>query len=139
MPGHLLSVVFENDAGQLLEHPAGYISVRYFRQKRGPADLPALVTELGRRLLLRGWHCILGDSRALPVLSEAEKTWLATNWMGRQIPRPPRLWVASVLPVDVFARLSVGQVQHGTAPENITYKLFTDPELAHEWLVRMAG
>ena len=131
--------VFKNPAGQLLEHPAGYVVIHYFHRQRQPQDLAALITAMGRRLLVRGWQCVLGDTRELPILSEAEKDWVRDCWNGRRVPRPPRLYTALLMPADVFARLSVGEIQHGVDVSNITYHSFDKPEQAHDWLAAHAA
>ena len=131
----VLSVVFSNAAGELVEHPAGYGLIRYRAGKRSEGDIAAMLTQAGALLLRRGWTALLSDTRQMAPLTEAEKAWVVAHWQGRQIARPAHVRVAILLPLDVFARLAVGQVQVGVLPGNIQYKNFGDAAEAHAFLV----
>ena len=111
----VLSVVFSNAAGELVEHPAGYGLIRYRAGKRSEGDIAAMLTQAGALLLRRGWPNLLSDTR--------------------HIARPAHMRVAILLPLDVFARLAVGQVQVGVLLGNIQYKNFGDAAEAHAFLV----
>lgn len=134
MPESVLSVVFSNVAGELVEHPAGYGLIRYRAGKRPEGDIAAMLTQAGALLLRRGWTNLLSDTRQMAPLTEAEKAWVVAHWQGRQIARPAHVRVAMLMPLDVFARLAVGQVQIGVLPGNIQYKNFGDAAEAHAFL-----
>jgi hypothetical protein len=135
MPESVLPVVFSNAAGELFEHPAGYALIRYHAGKRPAGAVAAMLTQAGALLLRRGWVKLLSDTRLMVSLTEEEKAWIGANWQGRQIARPGHVRVAILLPLDVFARLAVGQVQGGVAPGNIQYRNFSEAPEAHAFLV----
>ena len=130
-----LSVVFSNAAGELFEHPAGYALIRYHAGKRPAGVVAAMLTQTGALLLRRGWARLLSDTRLMVSLTEEEKAWIVANWQGSQIARPAHVRVAILLPLDVFARLAVGQVQAGVLPGNIHYKNFGEAAEAHAFLL----
>ena len=45
----------DNAAGQVLEHPAGYVLLIYKPGERTLADLQALITHMARLLQRKGW------------------------------------------------------------------------------------
>lgn len=135
MSKSVLPVVFSNAAGELFEHPSGYGLIRYRPGKRQGGDIAAMLTQAGALLLRRGWHNLFSDTRQMAPLTEAEKAWVVAHWQGRQIARPERVRVAMLMPLDVFARLAVGQVQAGVLPGNIQYRNFGDAAEAHAFLV----
>ena len=135
MPEFVLPVIFSNAAGELFEHPAGYALIRYQAGKRPAGAVAAMLTQTGALLLRRGWAKLLSDTRLMVSLTEEEKAWIVANWQGRQIARPLHVRVAILLPLDVFARLAVGQVQGGVTPGNIHYRNFSEVAEAHAFLV----
>ena len=63
MPFFKLPLYFENSAGQVREHPAGYEIICYAPGKRPPGGFQALGTQLGRLLVARRWRRMLSDQR----------------------------------------------------------------------------
>ena len=135
MSESVLPVVFSNAAGELFEHPSGYALIRYQAGKRPEGAIAAMLMQTGELLLRRGWHNLLSDTRLMAPLTEAEKAWIVAHWQGRQIARPAHVRVAMLMPLDVFARLAVGQVQAGVLPGNIQYKNFGEAAEAHAFLM----
>ena len=129
------SVYFENEAGQLLLHPAGYALLRYRPAKRRPGDLTALLTKLGQLLLSRGWHKFLADNRQMSPFTETEKAWFVASWLGHQVPRPAPLLGVVVVPQDVVARLSFLQMYASATDTSIRYLTFTDLAEAEQHLL----
>ncbi|MCI1186955.1 hypothetical protein MON38_05950 [Hymenobacter sp. DH14] len=135
MPDSVLPVVFSNAAGELFEHPAGYGLIRYRAGKRPDGAIAAMLTQAGALLLRRGWTNLLSDTRLMAPLTDEEKAWVVAYWQGRQVARPAHVRVATLLPLDVFARRAVGQIQVGVLPGNIQYKNFGEAAEAHAFLV----
>jgi hypothetical protein len=60
------TIYFHSAAGLVLEHARDrYAELRYLPSKRQPGDLAALLTQLARLLLARGWHRFLSDNRQM--------------------------------------------------------------------------
>ncbi|MGI4869661.1 MAG: hypothetical protein ACRYFX_00630 [Janthinobacterium lividum] len=125
---------FTNPAGQVAAHLDGYAVLRSQPGKRPPAELPALLTELGHLLLRNGWVKFLADNREMTPLTAAEKDWFSTQWLGRRVARPTRLVSSLVLPHEVVARLSLLEMHTHAAKSNITYATFTDLAPAEAYL-----
>lgn len=135
MPDFALSPVFSNAAGELLAHPAGYAVIRYQAGRRPAGAIAAMLTQAGALLLSRRWQGLLSDTRLMAPLNDEEKAWVAEHWQGAALLRPPRVRVAMLLPLDVFARLAVGQVQGGNTASGIQYRNFGDLAEAHRFLL----
>ncbi len=138
MPAATPRLYFDNPAGQILEHPAGYAVLRYRAGKRQPADLPALIGQLGQLLLRRGWHRYLADTRPMAPLTGAEKAWMLAHWLGPQAVRPARLWAAMLLPAEAIAWLGVIEVMNEAKTGAIAYKNFTAETQAEAYLIGLA-
>lgn len=126
---------FTNQAGEVATHAAGYAVLRYAPGKRQPTDLPALLTELGRLLLRRGWTRFLADNREMTPLTAAEKEWFASQWLGQQVARPAALISSLVLPHEVVARLSMLEMYALAAGSGIAYATFTELGPAEAYLM----
>ena len=136
MPFSKLQLYFENQAGQVREHPAGYGVITYKAGKREPGTFEALGTHLGRLLLARQWHRFVSDQRLLAPLTEAEKEWTTTRWVNQHELRPAQLSEAILVASDVFTRLSLAQIlnQSATEANGITIQYFEQEEAAQHWL-----
>ncbi len=138
MPAAALRLSFDNPAGQLLEHPAGFAVLRHHAGKRQPADLPALIGQLGPLLLRRGWHRFLADTRAMAPLTGAEKAWLLEHWLSPRAVRPARLWAAVLLPGEAIAWLGVVEMVNEAKKSTVACKNFTAEAPAEAYLVGLA-
>ncbi|QJX47982.1 hypothetical protein HMJ29_13955 [Hymenobacter taeanensis] len=74
---------FENAMGRILEHPNGYVLIRYHPGKRSLVDLQEFLTHVGRLLQLRNWHKLLSDQRLLSPLTEEEQALILDYWQAR--------------------------------------------------------
>lgn len=131
------TVFFENTAGQVLAHPAGYGVLRYRSARRQPTDIADLLSSLGRMLLAHGWNRFLADNRQMTALNEAEKNWFATKWLGQggqHVPRPAPLYGAVVLPTEVIARLAITQMLNEADAATMVYRTFTEEAAATAYL-----
>jgi len=131
----ITSTIFSNVVGTIEAHPQGYAIVRY---RAGTVEIPALqelLTRLGQLLLQRGWRKVLVDTRALTVFKPEVKEWARANWIGPVIARPSQLVLATLLPNDVFGRLTMTELQLASGNSNQILN-FTDEAAAHAYLVR---
>lgn len=128
-----LRFYYQNTAGELLEHPDGYAVVRYQATKHAPADLRALLVNLGQLLLRRGWSRYLSDARLMPPLSPDEKLMSRDDWYGGLIQRPAVVRVAVVAAINAISRLGIAEVVQ-QAGNGISYRNFADEASAHTYL-----
>ncbi|MGI4833523.1 MAG: hypothetical protein ACRYFK_08695 [Janthinobacterium lividum] len=139
MPSISLPLYFENAAGHVREHPAGYGIINYNAGKRAAGSFVELGTQMGQLLVARRWARFLSDQRLLAPLSETEKTWVTDFWIGQQVPRPAHLAEAILLASDVFTRLSLAQIlnQSSSAIGSLTIQRFESESTAHAWLLAL--
>lgn len=71
---------YHRPAGLILDHSFDrHAELRYLPSKRQPGDLAALLTQLGRFLLARGWHKCLSANRRMTPYSAGEKQWFVSE------------------------------------------------------------
>jgi hypothetical protein len=127
---------FENSVGRLFEHPAGYLLVEYLPGKRQLADLQAFLHHAVNLVQLRGLTRMLSDQRRMALFTETESQWVLAHWLDVSERQGIKLQGAVLLPQDVFARLSVGNLinqAQSTAP--LAYRMFDDEAAAVAWLL----
>jgi len=130
---------FHSPAGLVLEHPrAGYAELRYLPSKRQPGDLAALLTQLGRLLLARGWHKFFSDNRQMTPYSADEKQWFSSQWLTGVVPHPTPLTGVIVLPEDVVARLSFLEMSMRASEASLRYRTFQKADEALAYLAALA-
>ncbi|MBO2008796.1 hypothetical protein [Hymenobacter negativus] len=129
-----LSVYFENPAGRVLEHPAGYAVFVYAPGKRQFGDLQALLIHTGQLLRRRQWHRLLGDQRRMTPFTEEESKWILEYWLDPANQQPRGLYAAVLLAEDVFARLATTQLINDAKAAALTYHLFDNEIAAAAWL-----
>jgi hypothetical protein len=85
---------YENAAGQLYQHPAGYAVLHFRAGQRQFLDFTTLLTQLGQLLVEQHWQAVLSDQYQMQAVTIEEKAWLREYWAGRKIQRPARVQVA---------------------------------------------
>ena len=132
------TIYFHSSAGLVLEHTrAGYAELRYLPSKRQPGDLAALLTQLGRLLLARGWHKFLSDNRQMTPYAAAEKQWFSSQWLTGKVPHPTPLTGVIMLPEDVVARLSFLEMSMRASEASLRYRTFQKPDEALAYLASL--
>ena len=129
---------FENPAGRVLEHPAGYVMFQYHPGKRQLSDLQALLTHTRNLFERNGWNRLLGDQRLMAPFTEEESAWIVDYWLDSTRQGPDGIYGAVLLAHDVFARLSNAQVMHEAKAAALTYRVFDTEEAAVAWLKQLA-
>jgi hypothetical protein len=132
------TIYFHSPAGLVLEHSLDrYAELRYLPSKRQPGDLAALLTQLGRLLLARGWHKFLSDNRRMTPYSTDEKQWFASQWLSGIVPHPNPLTGVVVLPEQVVARLSFLEMSMKASESSLRYRTFHEGEEAMSYLLAL--
>ena len=133
------TIYFHSPAGLVLEHAVGrYAELRYLPSKRQPGELAALLTQLGRLLLARGWHKFLSDNRQMTPYSANEKQWFASQWLTGVVPHPNPLTGVIILPEDVVARLSFLEMSMRASQASLRYRTFQQADEALAYLTALA-
>ncbi|MDO7851361.1 hypothetical protein [Hymenobacter convexus] len=132
-----LPVYFQNAAGRLLEHPAGYIVFQYHPGKRALPDFQALLTHTSQLLRRNRWHRVLADQHRMVPFTEEETAWVTTFWLDPANQPAGGLHAAVVLADDVFARLATNMMRETLQSAALTYRLFKDETTAAAWLMQL--
>jgi len=132
------TIYFHSPAGLILEHSFDrYAELRYLPSKRQPGDLAALLTQLGRLLLARGWHKFLSDNRQMTPYSADEKQWFVSEWLSGAVPHPNPLTGVIVLPENVVARLSFLEMSMRASESSLRYRTFQQADAALAYLTAL--
>ena len=131
-----LPVYFQNPAGRVLEHPAGYAVFEYAPGKRQLSDLQALLVHTGQLLRRHQWNRLLGDQRRMSPFTEEESKWIVEYWLDPANQSPGGLYAAVLLAEDVFARLATAQLINDAKAAALTYHMFDNEQAAVAWLLR---
>jgi hypothetical protein len=133
------TIYFHSPAGLVLEHSRDrYAELRYLPSKRQPGELAALLTQLGKLLLARGWYKFLSDNRQMTPYTNDEKQWFVSQWLPGAVPRPVPLTGVVVLPEQVVARLSFLEMSMKAAEGSLRYRTFQELEQALAYLTALA-
>jgi hypothetical protein len=127
---------FENPVGRLLEHPAGYLLVEYHPGTRKMPELQAFLNHAVNLVQLRGLTKMLSDQRRMTLFTETESRWVLDHWLDVSERQGIKLQGAVLLPQDVFARLSVGNlINEAQSAAPMAYRMFDDQDAAVAWLL----
>lgn len=130
-----------NSAGRVFEHPTGrgggYVVVEHAAGPRSFAAVQTLLGHAKQLLALRGWHKLLGDQRLMVPFTAEEQQWVTSLWLNTHR-QGMRTWFGAVLlPAPVYAALPAGVANASSTASAMTYRLFTDPAAARDWLLSL--
>ena len=138
MPSPAPTPVFDNAAGALAAHPAGYAVLRFVPGAWSAAALAALLTQTEDLLLRRAWCGVLADARQLAVFTPEVFKWLLHHWLTRPTQQPPRLFKAVLMPTCPRACAAIGLLRE-RAPSYTRYTYFANEAAAHDYLLVLAA
>jgi hypothetical protein len=129
---------FENAAGCLYRHPAGYALIRYKPGPRKLAELQGLLVHARNLLTAQKWHRFLVDQSLLAPFNPEEVAWVVSHWSAASAQLPGGIFGAVVLAQNVFARLATSQLAHQANAQGMHFRLFETEAQAATWLRQMA-
>jgi hypothetical protein len=132
------ALYFENDLASVSSHPTGYVQLTYHAGKCVLEDLQAVLQHTGNLLERRQWFRLLEDQQQLALLTASEQQVISGYWQRQTHVLGRSLCVATVLPQNVFARLSTATLRHELRTVDISYRLFSDASAADSWLQSQA-
>ena len=130
---------FENLAGRVWEEPLGYLRLEYRAGPREETQFRALLTHVLRALVRQGEGKLLVDQRKMAPYSDAERTWLVSEWLPRAVREARYRYGAVLLAEDVFARVSMTRLALAARDLSNTYKTFETEAAALDWLLGAAA
>ncbi|UOQ78182.1 hypothetical protein MUN84_06200 [Hymenobacter sp. 5516J-16] len=122
-------------AGRLTVHPAGFVVVTWYKGTRRLDDFKAVLTHLDQLLRLHRLSKLLADQRELTPFTEAERTWVVTEWLPQAVGNGPYRYAAVLLPLDVFARLASKSVMSESQEKFLAYQFCETEAEATKWLL----
>ena len=138
MPFLVPTPVFDNAAGTLAAHPAGYAVLRFAPGAWGAAALAELLAQTEALLVRHAWCSVLADARQLAVFGSEVFDWLLHHWLTRPVQQPPRLFKAVLLPTCSRAGAAIGLLRE-QAPTHTRYVYFASEAAAHDYLLMLAA
>ncbi len=138
MPAPSATVYFENAAGRIWDHPAGYLRLHYHPGPRTATDFRALLTHAANALRRTGYGRLLVDQRQMLPFAPAEQQWMIGEWLPHTVETAGYRYGAVLLAHDVFARLAMNRVVLATRQLPHTYHHFDDEAAALAWLLAQA-
>ena len=129
-----MRLYFENRAGRVSDHSAGYARLTYHATARTPDELRALLGHAARLMAQRPHGRLLVDQRLMQPFSPAEQQVLQA-WMPQAVAEAGYRSGAILQAHDVFARLATGTATAASRALNLTYRHFDDETAAVDWLL----
>lgn len=128
------TLYFENQAGQLYYHPAGFVRLVWAAERLPLATVQAYYEQVLELLVSTGCGRVLSEHGQRAPLPQEAQQWLTSNWIPRAIARSNTRHCAIVEGADPMHRLSTQSVV-STAPAGFTFKRFDSLQEAEKWLL----
>jgi hypothetical protein len=125
---------FENQAGQLYYHPAGFVRLAWAAGRLPTATIQAYYEQVLDLLVSTGCGRILSEHGLRAPLPQEAQRWITDNWIPRAIARSHTRHCAIVEGADPMHRLSTQSVV-STAPAGFVFKRFDNVPAAEQWLL----
>lgn len=129
-----MRLYFENRAGRVSDHSAGYARLTYHSNARTPDELRALLGHVTRLLAQRPHGRLLVDQRLMQPFSPVDQQ-IVQQWMPQAVAEARYRSGAILQAHDVFARLATGTATAHGRDLNLTYRHFEDETAAVDWLL----
>lgn len=129
-----LRLYFENRAGRVSDHSAGYARLTYYSIARTSDELRALLGHVTRLLAQRPHGRLLVDQRLMQPFSLVEQQ-VVQQWLPQAVAEGRYRSGAILQAHDVFARLATGTATAPARDLNLTYRHFDDEPAAVDWLL----
>ena len=128
------TLFFQNAAGKLFHHPAGFVRMAW-NADRLPAEVIKAYYEQALTLMLTtGADKILSHHGQRAPLPGPVQQWLTENWIPRAISQARAYYCAIVEGADPMHRLSTQSVV-SAAPVGMVFKRFSALDEAERWLL----
>ncbi len=128
------TLYFENQAGKLYYHPAGFVRLAWAAGRLSVATIQAYYEQVLELLISTDCRRVLSEhGQRAPLPLEAQR-WLTEDWIPRAIARSHTRHCAIVEGADPMHRLSTQSVV-STAPTGFIFKRFEAASEAEQWLL----
>jgi hypothetical protein len=127
---------FENNAGQLLLDPAGFLRANWSARQRGAGDAQALFTHMMQALQRHNWSRILINQVGMRPFTAAEQRWVAQEWLPRAVQEGGYRHGAVVVSSEVLVRLATAYITTHVQGLPLVYRSFEADAAAVQWLLQ---
>jgi len=129
------TVFFENNAGQVLAYPAGYLHLHWGSEPRTLAETQAILQGVSRGLQHFGWSKMLGSQLDMLPFSAEEQAWVAHEWLPHAVQEAGYRSGAILLAANLYARLATAFVTTSVQSLPMRYRSFDNEAEAIAWLL----
>lgn len=130
------TLLYQNNAGQVLADPAGFLRSHWSPAPRTLADTQALLNSLSAGLRQYGWSRALINQVAMPPFSEAEQQWVVQQWLPQAVHEAGYRLGAIVVASNIYSRLAMAYVTTSVQGLPMRYRSFDDEAEARAWLLK---
>jgi hypothetical protein len=128
------TLYFENQAGHLYYHPAGFVRLAWATGRLPVAVIQVFYEQVLELLISTDCRRLLSEHGLRAPLPQQAQQWLTDNWIPRAIARSHTRHCAIVEGADPMHRLSTQSVV-STAPAGFVFKRFDNVPAAEQWLL----
>jgi hypothetical protein len=126
---------FENNAGQLLEDPAGFLRINWSRRARTLREFQDFCEHMLLGLQRNRWARALGNQHDMAPFGAAEQQWMTQHWLPRMVREGGYRYGALLVSPDVMVRLATAYVTTNVHGLPLTYRSFEHEAEALRWLL----
>ena len=127
---------FENNAGQLLEDPAGLLRINWSTRARTLPELQDFCEHILLAMQRNRWARALGNQRDMTPFSPAEQQWIAQHWLPRMVREGGYRFGALVVSPHVMVRLATAYVTTNVQGLPLVYRSCETETEALQWLLQ---
>jgi hypothetical protein len=124
---------FQNAAGKVFYHPAGYVHLGWSPERLPLETLQDFYEQALTLMRRRGVRKLLSDHGQRAPLVASAQDWLTGNWIPRAVAQARFRHLAIVEGSNPLHRLATQSVMSG-APEEVVFSRFGSVEEADAWL-----
>jgi hypothetical protein len=129
------SLFFDNPAGRIWHHPAGFVRLEWHRAPGSETHVRALYQAASEALLQFGITRIMSDHRHMPPLSPALQRWLADVWVPETMQATGYSRGAVIQAFNLFNRMATNQIVSQLAGLPLAVAYFDNEPEAERWLL----
>ena len=130
------TVFFENNAGQVLAYPAGYLCLRWSTGLRTFAETQAILQSVSKGLQQYGWSKMLGNQLDMRPFSAEEQAWITQQWLPHAVQVAGYRAGAILLASNLYTRLATAFVTTSVQGLPMRYRSFDQEAEAVAWLLQ---
>lgn len=130
------ALFFENNAGQLLQDPAGFLRINWSTRARTLPELQDFCEHMLLAMQRNRWARALGNQREMTPFSAPEQQWVTQQWLPRMVREGGYRFGALIVSPNVMVRLATAYVTTNVQGLPLVYRSFETETAALQWLLQ---